>query len=292
MSASLRLPRTPGPLSTVDLTRPTAANSGLRYNSARSAPSWTGRCTERAEGHGLPENLNLWVSRRRLLTRRHLRVRLGRLGRRDAEMGQNPADDRRVFDGGRDAGAPARNEKARREARIRLGRAIVVRRLRPGRLPIGARWSRLRPAMSVQRCFIDILSPDLTATRDFYVELLGFRATFTSDWFVDLAAPDQPLLEIGILREDHDLVPKTAGGGAMLTVVVPDADAVFAAAKARGVEVVEPPRDLFYGQRRVLLRDPAGTLVDGSSQGAPDPAWMARVKQADDGSYHEEPGER
>mgnify|MGYP006290493261 FL=1 len=146
--------------------------------------------------------------------------------------------------------------------------------------------------MSVQRCFIDILAPDVVATRDFYVELLGFRATFTSDWFVNLAAPDQPLLEIGILREGHEIVPRSAGGGAMLTVVVPDADAVFAAAKARGVEVVEPPRDLFYGQRRVLLRDPAGTLVDVSSECAPDPAWMARVKQADDGSYHEEPGER
>jgi catechol 2,3-dioxygenase-like lactoylglutathione lyase family enzyme len=145
--------------------------------------------------------------------------------------------------------------------------------------------------MSVQRCFIDILAPDVDATRDFYVELLGFRATFCSDWFVNLAAPDQPLLEIGILRADHDLVPEGSRGAAMLTIVVPDADAIHAAADARGVEIVEPPRDRFYGQRRLLLRDPAGTLVDVSSECAPDPAWMARVKQADDGSYHEAPTE-
>lgn len=69
--------------------------------------------------------------------------------------------------------------------------------------------------------------------------------------------------------------------------------AAFAAqaAQARGVEIVEPPRDLFYGQRRVLVRDPAGTLVGVSSECAPDPTWMARVKQAEDGSYQEEPGE-
>ena len=143
--------------------------------------------------------------------------------------------------------------------------------------------------MSVQCCFIDILAPDVAATRDFYVELFGFRATFDSDWFVNLAAPGQPTLEVGILREDHEIVPERPRGPAMLTLVVPDADAIHAAAKARGVEIMEPPRDLFYGQRRLLLRDPAGTLVDVSSECAPDPAWMARVKQAEDGSYVEAP---
>ena len=33
--------------------------------------------------------------------------------------------------------------------------------------------------------------------------------------------------------------------------------------------VVEEPVDLFYGQRRMILTDPDGTMVDVSSEGQP-----------------------
>jgi len=138
------------------------------------------------------------------------------------------------------------------------------------------------------RCFFTVLASDLDATRAFYVDALGFRSTFTSDWFVNLAVPNAPGLELGILRRDHELVPPDATSGGMLTVVVPNVDEVHAALHTAGHPIVEPPTNQFYGQRRMLVRDPAGTLVDISSECPPDPKWMARVRSVGDG-YAEAP---
>lgn len=139
------------------------------------------------------------------------------------------------------------------------------------------------------RCFFNVVADDPTATARFYKEMFGFEPRFTSDWFVHLAAPEIKALEIGILRRGHEVVPTDANGatGGMLTLVVDDVDAVYRAAKDASVPIVQEPRDWFYGQRRLVLRDPAGTIIDVSSECAPDPDWMARVRRAHDGSHFE-----
>ena len=146
--------------------------------------------------------------------------------------------------------------------------------------------------MSIRRTFHNVLVGDLAAARDFYVGFLGLVVKFSSDWFIHVAIPDAPDLELGLFRADHELVPEAWRGaprGGMLTVVVDDVNEVFEAAKSQGVPIVEPPRDLFFGQRRMLLRDPDGTLVDISSECPPDPAWMARVRDLGDGVFEESP---
>jgi len=47
--------------------------------------------------------------------------------------------------------------------------------------------------------------------------------------------------------------------------VVESADAIFEIAKKEHFEIVEKPSDTSYGQRRLLLKDPNGVLVDVSS---------------------------
>ena len=47
-----------------------------------------------------------------------------------------------------------------------------------------------------------------------------------------------------------------------VTFVVPDADAVYSYAKALGLDIVQEPKDEFYGQRRLLTVDPNGCLID------------------------------
>lgn len=129
-----------------------------------------------------------------------------------------------------------------------------------------------------QRSFYCVFSADLARSRDWYVGLFGFGVAFDSDWFVDLRHPEDEGVEVALLARDHDLVPdgfRAEPAGGMLTMVVDDADAVHARALDAGVEVVEPPRDLFYGQRRMLLRDPDGLLLDVSSECPPDPDWLA-----------------
>lgn len=60
----------------------------------------------------------------------------------------------------------------------------------------------------------------------------------------------------------------------MLTFVVDDVDVVHEFAAKRGDTIVEPPTNLFYGQRRMVVRDPDGTAVDISSECAPSQEFL------------------
>lgn len=126
--------------------------------------------------------------------------------------------------------------------------------------------------MSVNRAFVNVLSDRLPETRDFYAGLLGLTVAFDSDWFVNLQDPDKPGNELGVWRRDHALVPEehravapSGPSGTILTFVVDDVEAVHRRAEALGRTIVEPPRDTFYGQRSMLLKDPNGQLVDVST---------------------------
>lgn len=122
--------------------------------------------------------------------------------------------------------------------------------------------------MTVNRAFASVLSDRLPETRDFYTGLLGMSAVYDSDWFVCLQDPVNAAMELGIWRRDHELVPEAYRGapsGTILTFVVDDVEAVYAAAREQGRDVVEPPRNTFYGQRSMLIKDPNGQLVDVST---------------------------
>lgn len=56
--------------------------------------------------------------------------------------------------------------------------------------------------------------------------------------------------------------PPVLGGGTsvMLHVFVPDVDALAERAAAAGAEVLQPPTDMFHGDRTVILKDPSGHL--------------------------------
>lgn len=122
--------------------------------------------------------------------------------------------------------------------------------------------------MGVSRILSNICADNLFETRDFYVELLGLEVVYDSAWYVLLRSPTNPALELGIIDRHHALVPEAYRGtptGMYLTIVVEDVDAIHQRAVAQGVTIVQAPVDEFYGQRRLLVADPAGTLVDVSS---------------------------
>ena len=50
--------------------------------------------------------------------------------------------------------------------------------------------------------------------------------------------------------------------GFYITFVVDDVDELFEVAQAENFGVFQAPLDTFYGQRRLLLKDPNGTVVD------------------------------
>lgn len=142
--------------------------------------------------------------------------------------------------------------------------------------------------MVISRLFANVLTDDVPGTRDFYVDLLSMRVTFDSDWFVDLAAEGSAPLELGIWRRDHELIPAdhrqppSGAGTTILTFVVDDVDAVHDDAQRRGLTIVAPPRDLFYGQRQMLLTDPNGVLIDISAPASMSDDFLASLEQDGD----------
>ena len=120
----------------------------------------------------------------------------------------------------------------------------------------------------MDRAFTNILTDEVESTARFYQDLLGATRSGDFGWFVILSHPDLPGMELGILDRTHETVPKglsRSAGGAILTFVVADVEAAFAKAKDIGADIIERPTDLPYGQRRLTLRDPAGTTVDISA---------------------------
>lgn len=120
----------------------------------------------------------------------------------------------------------------------------------------------------MRRAFMNILSGSVEATARFYEDLLGMQRHFESDWFIILTHPDMNGLEYGILQRNHQIVPQTvqdAPAGVIVTFVLDDCDSVYRRAQSIGADVIEPPTDMPYGQRRMLVRDPDGTVLDISA---------------------------
>lgn len=120
---------------------------------------------------------------------------------------------------------------------------------------------------TINRMMTNICSDDIAKSRDFYIKLFDFNVDYDSDWFVHLISKDKKL-ELGIIDRTNDIVPtdfQNNPQGFYITFVVDDADELFKIAESEKIEIISKPTDTPYGQRRLLLKDPNGTLVDISS---------------------------
>ncbi len=115
------------------------------------------------------------------------------------------------------------------------------------------------------RILTNICSDDLQKSKNFYVELLGFSVKYDSDWCVQLCSPKDSEIEYGIIQRNHELVPEeyqNAPTGMYVTFVVDDVDTTYSKAIEMNTPIIQEPRNEFYGQRRFLIKDPNGCLVD------------------------------
>ncbi|GGS95527.1 glyoxalase [Planobispora rosea] len=117
-----------------------------------------------------------------------------------------------------------------------------------------------------------IMVDDAAAAIDFYRRAFGAREDFRVD------APGGGVLhaEISIGRSVLMLgdasvdeaeaaafaAPASLGGGTSVTlhVFVPDVDSLAERAEAAGAEILQPPKDMFHGDRTVILKDPSGHI--------------------------------
>lgn len=121
--------------------------------------------------------------------------------------------------------------------------------------------------MEIKRLLTNICSKNLKDSTKFYTSLFSFKVAYNSDWFVQLVSEDREL-ELGIISENHEIVPTEAQGsvsGMYLTFVVDDVNSCYQKAKELGLNIQQPPEVTFYGQKRMLLVAPEGTVCDISS---------------------------
>ncbi|MEM7335573.1 MAG: VOC family protein [Chloroflexota bacterium] len=121
--------------------------------------------------------------------------------------------------------------------------------------------------MKINRMLTTLCTTNLEESKRFYVELFDFKAQFSSDWFIQLVSEDKQF-ELGLLQANHELIPEQFRGiprGMYLTLVVDRVDAIYEKASTLNFEIIQPPHATPYGQKRCLIKDPTGTLVDVSS---------------------------
>ncbi len=99
---------------------------------------------------------------------------------------------------------------------------------------------------------------DLDASRDFYVDVLGFEVAM-DDPVLGLTSPTNPTAQILIPARGMENPAPRFG----VDVGDPEAvDAAHAEAVRRGLRVVYPLADEPWGVRRFFVEDPSGTVVN------------------------------
>ena len=99
---------------------------------------------------------------------------------------------------------------------------------------------------------------DLAASRDFYVEVLGFEVAM-EDPVLGLTSPTNPTAQVLIPPRGIENPPPRFG----IDVGDPEAvDAAHAEVVRRGLRVVYPITNEPWGVRRFFVEDPSGTVVN------------------------------
>ena len=121
--------------------------------------------------------------------------------------------------------------------------------------------------MQIKRLLTNLCSNDLERSKQFYTSLFDFTVDFDSDWFVHLLSVGREF-EIGIILADHEIVPQQVSGqikGSYITFVVESVDVLFLKAQELDCKIIQAPELTPYGQRRMLIEAPEGTVCDVSS---------------------------
>ncbi|MFE7182554.1 VOC family protein [Streptomyces erythrochromogenes] len=110
--------------------------------------------------------------------------------------------------------------------------------------------------MSVRRVVPNVRSEAAGESREFY-GLLGFEEVMNHGWIMTLASPSAPTAQISFMADD-----RTAPVVPDMSVEVDDVDAVYAAVRESGAEIVHPLQNEEWGVRRFFVRDPNGRVVN------------------------------
>ena len=113
--------------------------------------------------------------------------------------------------------------------------------------------------MSIRRVVPDIVSSDLSKSREFYIDFLGFELAMDMGWIMTFVSPSNPTAQVSVIAGPTEPVGAPM---ADLTIEVADVDAVHTRAVSRHIDVVYPLTDEPWGVRRFFVRDPSGKVIN------------------------------
>src|SRR5688572_32300126 len=115
--------------------------------------------------------------------------------------------------------------------------------------------------MRLTGLFPVLATGNVPASRLFYEKHFGMQAVFVADWYVHLAHPEQPSLQLGVVAAGHESLPpgdQTPNRSVIVTMQVDEVDTAFQMLRRANVQVLGAPRDEAWGQRHFFAIDPAG----------------------------------
>jgi predicted enzyme related to lactoylglutathione lyase len=121
--------------------------------------------------------------------------------------------------------------------------------------------------MKVIRIVPNVVSEAFGPTRQFYAALFDLEVSIELDgWYLQLAEASNPQLNVGFLQPGSEFTAgrdrSTRPSGLVVTFQVDDVDEAYERARAMGAEIVVDIRDEPYGQRRFVVVDPNGSLLN------------------------------
>ena len=118
--------------------------------------------------------------------------------------------------------------------------------------------------MGIRRAIPVLAIEDPDQARAFYEGLLGFRVAMDEDGMLMFSSPSVPTTQV-IASWPSATAVDPAVRDVDVSIEVDDVDAVYAATRAAGLEIVYPLTDEPWGIRRSFLRDPSGKTLNVAS---------------------------
>lgn len=112
-----------------------------------------------------------------------------------------------------------------------------------------------------------IITKNLEASKDFYVNKLGLKVRFESDFYLLLHTEGKVDTEIAFLLPNHptqtDIFKSEFNGkGVFITIEVENVDKVYKEIKAKQIPIVLEIKDEEWGDRHFAIQDPNGVGID------------------------------
>jgi catechol 2,3-dioxygenase-like lactoylglutathione lyase family enzyme len=131
--------------------------------------------------------------------------------------------------------------------------------------------------VEIRNHFVLFVVDDPAACRDFYVTIFGFHVVVDVGWYTVVSSASERPMGLGFLQAGHPTQPahhrQLTAGSRFITFEVDNVDPIATRLMSAGLDIDVPLRDEPWGQRHVIVRDPAGNGVDIVQNIRPDPAF-------------------